>query len=562
VPEQAKAAARHPPASGGEADGGAFAKHSVAVAFWTAVSRATGFVRLAVVAAVLGPTYLGNVFQATNNIPNLTYIGLTGALFSNLLVPSLVRHVDAGDRRATQNLAGVFLSTVLAAFAVVSAVVMLAGPVVMRLLAVGVADPDAAASQRRIGFVLLLMFMPQLLMYAVVGTAEAVMNAHGSFALPAAAPILENVGIIATMATTAWIYGTGDALAGLPGGALYVIGIGTTGAVVLHAAVQWWGARRVGVLLLPRGGWRDPEIRLIVRRAVPSLGYSALDVLRPFGAMVVANRVPGGVVAFEFAYSFYILPSALGARPVAVSLLPRLSRLFHSADLVRFRDEAVRGAALVALLVVPPAVAFVVLAQPIAESVTFGQMANPRGQALVAGSLLALGPGVVGFAALLFATYVCYARRDARTPFRAMVVRTAVAGVGMALAFVVPAGASTLFVLGLTVSTADLVGGFRLAERLRRALPSGTESLRHPLLRTLGAAMAMAVPAALLGHYLPDLLSTAWDAQLAVLAAISVGGTTYLLVLWCWHSPELALLRSSLPTMRIRRRPELRAGPT
>jgi putative peptidoglycan lipid II flippase len=557
VPERAKPVARHQPAS----DGGAFAKHSVAVALWTAVSRTTGFVRLAVVAAVLGPTYLGNVFQATNNIPNLTYMALTGALFSNLLVPSLVEHVDAGNRRATRNLAGAFLSMVLAAFAVAAALVMLAGPVVMRLLTVGVADQDAAASQRRIGFMLLLMFMPQLLMYAVVGTAEAVMNAHGTFALPAAAPTLENLGIIATMAATAWIYGTGDALTGLPDGALYFIGIGTTGAVALHAGVQWAGARRVGVLVLPRGGWRDPEIRLIARRAIPSLGYSALDVLRPFGAMVVANRVPGGVVAFEFAYSFYVLPSALGARPVAVSLLPRLSRLFHSADLVRFRDEAVRGAAMVALLVVPPAVAFVVLAQPIAESVTFGQMANPHGQALVAGSLLALGPGVVGFAALLFGTYVCYARRDARTPFRTMAVRTAVASIGMALAFVVPAGGWILIVLGLTVSAADLIGGFLLAERLRRVLPSGTESLRHPLLRTLGAAMAMAVPAALLGHYLPELLSTPWDAQLAVLAAISVGGTTYLLAQRWWGSPELALLSSSLPTMRTRRRAELRAGP-
>jgi putative peptidoglycan lipid II flippase len=557
VPERAKPVARHQPAS----DGGAFAKHSVAVALWTAVSRTTGFVRLAVVAAVLGPTYLGNVFQATNNIPNLTYMALTGALFSNLLVPSLVEHVDAGNRRATRNLAGAFLSMVLAAFAVAAALVMLAGPVVMRLLTVGVADQDAAASQRRVGFMLLLMFMPQLLMYAVVGTAEAVMNAHGTFALPAAAPTLENLGIIATMAATAWIYGTGDALTGLPDGALYFIGIGTTGAVALHAGVQWAGARRVGVLLLPRGGWRDPEIRLIARRAIPSLGYSALDVLRPFGAMVVANRVPGGVVAFEFAYSFYVLPSALGARPVAVSLLPRLSRLFHSADLVRFRDEAVRGAAMVALLVVPPAVAFVVLAQPIAESVTFGQMANPHGQALVAGSLLALGPGVVGFAALLFGTYVCYARRDARTPFRTMAVRTAVASIGMALAFVVPAGGWILIVLGLTVSAADLIGGFLLAERLRRVLPSGTESLRHPLLRTLGAAMAMAVPAALLGHYLPELLSTPWDAQLAVLAAISVGGTTYLLAQRWWGSPELALLSSSLPTMRTRRRAELRAGP-
>lgn len=537
-----------------DTDGGAFAKHSVAVSLWTAVSRTTGFVRLAVVAAVLGPTYVGNIFQATNNLPNLTYMALTGALFSNLLVPSLVRHVDTGDRRSTERLACAFLSTALTAFAVVAALLVAAGPLVMQLLSVGVTSPQAAAAQRDIGLVLLMIFMPQLLMYAVVGTAEAVMNAHGRFALPAAAPTLENIGIIATMAATAWVYGTGDALAGLSGGALYLIGFGTTAAVAVHAAVQWWGARRVGVLLIPRGGWRHPEIKLIVRRAVPSLGYSALEVMRPFSAMVVANRVPGGVVAFEFAYSFFLLPSALGARPVAVSLLPRLSRLAHGGDLVRFRDEAVRGAALVALLVVPPAVALVVLAGPIASAVAFGQMATAHGQALLAGSLLALGPGVVGYAAMLFGTYVCYARRDARTPFRAMVLRTAVAGAGMAVAFVVPAGGVALFVLGLTVSVADLVGGLRLAGRLRRALPAGRERLGRPLLRIVAASVLMAVPAALLGHHLPKLLSGGGSDQVAMLAAVVAGVATYLLALRWWGSPELSLLRRGLPQLPVRRR--------
>ncbi len=538
-----------------DADGGAVARNSLAVVSWTVVSRASGFVRVAVVAAVLGPTYLGNIFQATNSLPNLTYVALTGALFSNLLVPPLVRHIDAGDRRRTARLAGAFMSIALAAFAVVAAVVVLAGPLVVRLISVGVTDPAAAAAQRRVGYVLLVMFIPQLLMYTVVGTAEAVMNAHGRFALPSAAPALENVGIIATMLATAMVYGTGDTLAEPGTGLLLLLGVGTTSAVALHAAVQWWGARRVGVTLLPRGGWGDPELRSIVRRALPSLGYSTLDVVQPFGAIVVADRIPGGVIAFQFAYNIYALPYALGSRPVAVALLPRLSRLAHAGAIQRFRDELVRGAALVAFVAIPAGVAFVVLAGPIAEAVTFGRMATEQGRLLVGLSLASLGPAVIGGAALLLATYACYARGDAHGPLRAVLIRAAVAVAGMTLAFLVPGGPAALLTIGLTISVAELVGGSWLAGRLHRELPRGGAPLVRPLLRTAGAALLMAGPAYLLADRLP------LGGQLTIVVTAAAGAVVFLLVQAWWRAPELAVLAAGVRQLRARAGTPGDAGP-
>ena len=71
---------------------------SLTVAAWTILSRVTGLARVAVVGAVLGPTYTGNTYQFTNSLPNLLYYGfLAGGLFSSLLAPALVRHIDAGD---------------------------------------------------------------------------------------------------------------------------------------------------------------------------------------------------------------------------------------------------------------------------------------------------------------------------------------------------------------------------------------------------------------------------------------------------------------------------------
>jgi putative peptidoglycan lipid II flippase len=69
---------------------------SMIVAAWTVLSRVTGLLRFAVVGAVLGPTFFGNTYQFTNSLPNLVYYGfLAGSLFPSLLVPALVRHIDA-----------------------------------------------------------------------------------------------------------------------------------------------------------------------------------------------------------------------------------------------------------------------------------------------------------------------------------------------------------------------------------------------------------------------------------------------------------------------------------
>ena len=59
------------------------------------------------IAAVLGATYFANTYQFTNSLPNLIFYGLlAGSMFSSLLIPALVHHIDAGDRRATARTAG------------------------------------------------------------------------------------------------------------------------------------------------------------------------------------------------------------------------------------------------------------------------------------------------------------------------------------------------------------------------------------------------------------------------------------------------------------------------
>ena len=65
----------------------------------TLVSRLTGFVRNAMLAAALGIGLHAELFNVANTIPNSLYILVAGGVFNTVLVPQLVRRDETRRRR-------------------------------------------------------------------------------------------------------------------------------------------------------------------------------------------------------------------------------------------------------------------------------------------------------------------------------------------------------------------------------------------------------------------------------------------------------------------------------
>jgi putative peptidoglycan lipid II flippase len=523
-------------------------RNALAVAFWTIVSRVTGFVRAVVIAGILGPTYLGNTYQATNSIPNLTFYFLTGSLFVTLLVPPLVAHIDLDETEASERLARGFLGTAMAVLGAMAVVIVLGAPLVLGLLTSGVSSSATAAAQLRVGWVLIAIFMPQVLLYAIAGTSSAVLNAHGRFALAAAAPVLENIGIIATLVASGLAFGTGATLASVQAPQLLLLGLGTTGAVAAHAATVWLGTYRLGVPLIPSAGWREPELRGLLHHAASSLGYAGLEALGTFAALIVANSVPGGVVAFQLAIQFSHMAFAVGAQPIAIALLPMLSRLHEQGKEQSFRDELIHGASLTFFVTVPVSVALMVLAFPIARAVSFGEMGSSVGVVLISASLATAALSLLGRSGRYICTQASYAQHDVRTPLRGMIVRT-LASVSL-MVVIVPwtSGWHTLALLGVAVTLGELTSAWYLAKQLNARLPSGRERLGPPFLRALIGAGLMVGPAYLVTMRLSHVLTGQSSELVSVLAGTALGAVLFIALQAAWRSPELTdFLKSIRP---------------
>jgi putative peptidoglycan lipid II flippase len=521
--------------------------NSLAGSLWTAVSRMSGLAETIAVGVVLGATYLGNSYQSINSLPNIMYYQLlAGSLFASLLVPPLVRHVDAGDSQTAHRLAGGFFGVLLAAAAGLVVLLLCAGPLIVRLLTLGVPDAAVAAAQQRVQLMLLVLFVPQIFLYLVAGASGAALNAHGRFALAAGAPALENLGIITTLFAAALIFGTGVGVGTVSDAELLLLGLGTTAAVGVHATTVWLGARRTGLTLVPRAGWRDPEVRVVIRRVVPTLGFTGLEAIQVFAIFMVADRLRGGLVAFQLAFSFFILPAAVVTWPIARALLPQLARLHHARREQAFRDELSRGVRLTSFITVPTALAYVALAVPLARALSFGQLGEPQVVRLIALSLASLAPGVIAESWFILGTYAFYARLDAHSPFWSMVLRVGVSVGIMALTWGVH-GAAVLPILGLALSAGSLAGATHAWFRLRGELPPpSTSAARSSLARIAAVSLAMLVPAAAVAWAISRLGSSQLLEVFAMVGATLAGAVTYFALQARLRAPEIAWLRTAL----------------
>jgi murein biosynthesis integral membrane protein MurJ len=517
---------------------------SMSVAIWTVISRVTGVLRGITIAAVLGATYFANTYQFTNSLPNLIFYGLlAGSLFSSLLVPALVKHIDAGDARAAERVAGGLMGVALLATLVVLPAAALLTPLLLKVGTIGSASA-AAHGQAAAGTILVLLLLPQVPLYAFIGTSTAVMNAHRRFALAAAAPALENLGTIVVLGIV-WIkYAQAAQQDSTPLSLLILLGAGTTAAVALHAAVQWWGARRVGVTLRPRAGWHNPLVRAVIRRALPAAGQAALVALQLLALLVVADRIAGGVVAFQLAMNFYFLPIAVGATPVALSLVPRLARMTGPGQARQFRDTYQQGLAFAAFLIVPATAAYAVLARPLAAAIAYGRFGTADSVELVQAALIGLAVGIIGETLFMVATYACYARHDTTHPLRGMLIQTGVCGAGIVISLQLH-GAALLTGLGLSLAAGSLCAAAYLLRHLRRTLPHGSVSQWPAVARALAASAVMAAVAWETANLITDNLRAPGGHLVAMLAATVVGAGVYLGIQAALRAPELTWIRAA-----------------
>ncbi|HKA05020.1 MAG TPA: lipid II flippase MurJ [Acidimicrobiales bacterium] len=459
------------------------ARATATVGALTLVSRLTGFARVLVVAAVLGRGALGDTYQTANTVPNLLFELFAAGALQAVLVPSLVEVLDRDGRTVADRLAGAILGALLSLLSAVVAVAAVAAPWIMRALTAG-SDQAVHDAKVELGTLLLWFFLPQVLFYALGLVATAVLNGEHRFNVPAIAPAVNNVVVMATYVVF-WVMRDGAAPSlDLTTAEKWVLAGGTTLGVIAFTTLPALAARRVGYRLRPHGDLASPTVRTVARRGAWAGGQLAVAQVLLAAVLVLANGTSGGVVTWAFAFAFFLLPYSLFALPVATTLFPGLARSFQAGRHDDFGASLARGTRATVVLLVGAAAALAALAWPIVRVAAFGD-AREGGLGPLAHAIVAFAPGLVGYGLVFLFTRALYAVGDARTPMLASAAGT---GFGVVAMIVASAVAPT------TDRAAALAGAFGAAYLLSAGLMARALLGRFgPLRRALGALLVRVV---------------------------------------------------------------------
>jgi putative peptidoglycan lipid II flippase len=492
-------------------------RSSIPVAVGTALSRLTGFARLAAMAYALGFDRLADSYNLANTTPNIVYELLLGGVLSATLVPIFVDFREKNDEEATSAV----VTVVGLALVLLTGLGIILAPAVVHLYSLRLPEATAAA-QQQVATDLLRMFMPQMLFYGITAIATALLNAHRRYAAPAVTPVLNNLLVTAIFLVLPQLADGPLTLENVRNdtGVLLLLGLGTTAGIAAMALPLIPAVSRAGVRLRPVFKLRHPAVIKVLRLSGWTAGYVAVNQVALWAVLVLANGTKGGVSIYMGAYIFFQLPHGLVAVSLMTTLTPELAETAARGDFTAFRRNLALGLRLMTLVILPASAGLAALAEPVV-SVLLQRGALTTAQAAVTADCVALfAVGLLPFSLYLYALRGFYALHDTRTPFvlncweNAINVGVAVAlypwlGVrGLALSFSVAYGVAALMTLQ---SLAKRIDGIGLDLRSRQVIARTTVAT---------ALMTGAVVLALFA--LPDSLPALLDVVVGVLIGVAL----------------------------------------
>jgi putative peptidoglycan lipid II flippase len=475
----------------------------------TLASRLLGFIRDAMVAALLGAGPVADAFLVAFQLVNVIRRLLTEGALNAALIPAWLRARAENGPVAAAAFAGRILGTVSCALIVVTLLVGFAMPLVIALLApgfVGAATLQLAVNDAR-------LMLPYLAFAGPVTVMMGLLNAQQRFALTAFSPLLFNIALIAVMvALLAWRQEP------------------TAAALLMAAAVGIAGLLQLLILILRRGAENfatplrvsfDTEMRGFLRKAIPGMVASSGPQLLTVAGAVIASRSPSVVSWLYFANRLIELPLGIVGTAMGTVLVPQLTRAVRDDDHAAIEHAESRSLELAVGLALPATLGLMVLSHPIVALLFEHGAFDADDTAATAQALLFLALGLPAHVLVKALSPAFFARDDTMTPLWATLAGFAVAIVaalglsrygasGIAAAIALAAWSSALVLIARSATTF----GFSLDIDARRRLP-----------RIVIAALAMGALLWLKAHFLLPWAAHAHGlAQAALLGLLIAGG--------------------------------------
>jgi putative peptidoglycan lipid II flippase len=531
------------PAPSGEEDDGPSRRRSGVMrntaifSIATGLSRVMGLVREIVAAAYFGTTGVASAFTIAFQVPNLIRALVADAALSSAFVPVFTELLEQGKKREAYQLAASLFGMILVALGAITVAFIVGAGVVMPLFTSDEFSP--ANVDLTVG--LSQVLFPIIVLLGVNGLVVGILSAYDHFSVPAIAPLVWNLIIIAGLVALRGLFDGRDQI--------YAYAVGVLVGTIVQLAMVVPVLKRVGFPLRISFDWKDERIRQVLQLMLPvslSLGVINVDLL--INSKIGTLVSDGAPRAIDAAFRIYMLPQGMFSVAVATVLFPQLARLAAGRDLPGLRRWSGDGMRLIFLALLPCAAATIVLAEPITRLVyergAFGEAATED----VSTALFWFSFSLPFAGANLMLTRTFFSLQRPWFP-TALAAGSLVVNAVVSLALYKPLGIAGV-VIGTAVSS--LLMTLLQAFYLRRELQG------FDVVRTIRGFLTMVAASAVLGavaygawRLLDDALGRSLIAQIvSVGVALGAGFAVYVAIVVLAKVPEAQYL-----SRLVRRRP-------
>lgn len=478
------------------------------IAALTLGSRVLGLVREGVLSYYFSTNEILSAFRIAFMVPNLARRLFGEGALSSAMIPILTESLETRGETSSRR----FIGTLLVVLAVVLALVIL---VAEGLIAAWRAIQDDFALE------LTAVLMPYMGLICMVAAGGAVLNVRRHFAVPAAMPMILNIGIVAGVLVGAvWIDLSGADL-------MYAACAGVLLAGVVQLATTGIALRHIRFFPMLGGAWRDPQIRAVSALMAPMvLGLSAVQInsLVDYLIAYLFIREDGqrvGPAVLGCAQYLYQLPLGVFGIAIATAIFPVLSQKAAEGDRVGMAGIFGRGIRLSLFIALPASIGLMFVARPLVATLYQRGAFDAGDTQRVAATLFFYSIGIVAYFAQHILVRTFYALHNSSAPAR---IALCMVGVNFAM------NVSLVFILeerGLALATAvcAVVQVIWLSTTLARTLPEiGWRRIGAGALRMLTATGIMATALSILAwSSLADrLVGESAEARLATLVLTGI----------------------------------------
>ncbi len=447
----------------------------------TMVSRVLGFIRDVLTANVVGTGMVAQAFVVAFRFPNLFRSLFAEGAFNSAFVPLFAKRLEHEGPDSARRFAEEVHAVLLAWLLLFTGLAILFMPLVIYAIAGGfAADPakfDLAVGLTRVAF-------PYLLFMSLTALLSGVLNSLHRFTAAAAAPIVLNIVMIATLVAVRALGWGEEERTG------YAMATGVFISGIAQFLLLWIACNRAGMRLRLRLPRLNPDVRRLIALSVPGIVAGGITQLNLMIATQIASAFDRAVSYLYYADRVYQLPLGVVGVAIGVVLLPDMSRKLRS----NAADAAVasqnRALELALFLTLPATVALVLIARPIVHGLFEHGAFTASDTDATAAALAAFALGLPAFVLNKVFAPGYFAREDTATPMRFAILSVVV---NFCAALLLSRWWGHVGIALATAIAAWVYAGALAITLVRRKHYAADARLRARLPRTLLACVVMAV---------------------------------------------------------------------